>query len=373
MKYYHNCQKDVLLKKWRNQLEIEQDESVTQWIHNYYDILLSNWHTQYKWFNQVFPSHSAIDALAEIYIDVLKSLDPSINECVDAGLKQTSDKLPFLHEIKQIMQQFATNLLNVLNSQSKPNKEKDLLLLQAIYHPFVVYVNKYAAYQQAHLMKKLSMIRCIKEELPDTIQALGLSVPSVFDMAREAKKTCLQITENCGYCGLLIALRAFLMSYADQYRVALRQINRNKKKEEDWNTFQLCLSLLQNAGDVLIQLQQLEKELTATLLEQDDSDEYKHLLLNADDRKEYESLLKCVAEGTQLSLLDHVSTEFSKLCADVHHTTYQVVFTPISAQLEVVPLAKTWVQFSNSGINTSELPDYSFSPQEYITQVSTLY
>lgn len=221
-------------------------------------------------------------------------------------------------------------------------------------------------------MKKLSNIKCIKEELPETIQALGLSIPSVIDIAREAKKTCLQITENCGYCGLLQALRSFLMSYADQYRVALRQINRNKKKDEDWNTFQLCLSLLQNAGDVLIQLQLLERDLTATLLEPVQSDsaiEYKYLLLTAEDRKEYDSLLKCVTEGTQLSLLDHVTNEFNKLCADVHHTTYQVVFAPISLQLEAVSLAKTWAHFANSSINTSELPDYSFTPQEYITQV----
>lgn len=360
------------MKKWRNQLEIEQELSVIQWIHNYYDTLLSNWHAQYKWFNQVFPDHSAANLLIDVYVDVLTSLDPSINACVDAALKQINEKLPFLYELKQITKQFAANLINVINSQGKFNKDKLLPLLQAIHHPLVTYVNKYSTYQEAHLIKKLSNIKCIKEELPETIQALGLSIPSIIDIAREAKKTCLQITENCGYCGLLQALRVFLMSYADQYRVALRQINRNKKKDEDWNTFQLCLSLLQNAGDVLIQLQQLEKDLTATLLEAPPSDftiEYKDLLLNVDDKKEYESLLKCVTEGTQLSLLDHVTSEFNKLCADVHHTTYQVVFAPISIQLEVVSLAKTWAQFANSSVNTSELPDYSFSPQEYITQV----
>lgn len=103
-------------------MEIEQDESVTQWIHNYYDILLSNWHTQYKWFNQVFPSYSASNILMDIYIDVLSSLDPSLNECIDAALKQISEKLTFLHEIKQIMQQFSTNLLNVMDPSALQGK-----------------------------------------------------------------------------------------------------------------------------------------------------------------------------------------------------------------------------------------------------------
>lgn len=110
------------MKKWRNQLEIEQDESVAQWIHNYYDILLSHWHTQYKWFNQVFPNNSASDILMDIYVDVLTSLDPSISECIDAALKQLSEKLVFLHEVKQITKQFATNLINVIDPAAVQGK-----------------------------------------------------------------------------------------------------------------------------------------------------------------------------------------------------------------------------------------------------------
>ncbi|XP_974190.1 conserved oligomeric Golgi complex subunit 7 [Tribolium castaneum] len=372
LKYYHKCQKDVLLKKWRNQLEIEQDESVIQWIHNFYGIMLSNWHTQQKWFNQVFTNQNSCESFVEIYTDVLTSLDPTLNECIDAALKQVEDKLNFLFEIKQITQQFADNLTDVINQSpgGKLAHDKCLLLLQAVYNHLIPYTSKYAAYEQAHLMKKLSAINCMKEELSDTIQALGLSIPQIIDIARDAKKRCQKITENCGYCGLLIALRAFLLSYADQYRVALRQIDRNKRQEEDWGTFQLCLSLLQNTGEVLVNLQQLEKDLTGTILETNQIKaqfEYKFLLLSASDRKEYESLVRCVTEGTQLSLLDHVNNEFSKLCSDIHHTTYLVIFAPISLHLDVVQVPKTWAQFANSMHN--DLPDYSFTPQEYITQI----
>jgi hypothetical protein len=118
LKYYHKCQKDVLLKKWRNQLEIEQDESVVQWIHNFFGIMLSNWHTQQKWFNQVFTSHNSCESFVEIYTDVLTSLDPTLNECIDAALKQTEDKLGFLLEVKQVTQQFASNLMDVIDQSS---------------------------------------------------------------------------------------------------------------------------------------------------------------------------------------------------------------------------------------------------------------
>lgn len=236
----------------------------------------------------------------------------------------------------------------------------------------VPYVKKYAGYEQANLKKQLSSINCMKEELPDTIQALGLSIPSVNDAAREAKKRCQEITENCGYCGLLIALRAFFLNYANFYRVALRQIDRQKKTEEDWNTFQLCLSLLQDTGEVLLSLQELEKDLTNTVLhlnKKRSKVNYKLLLLNQTDLKEFESLVKCVTEGTQLLLLDQVTTEFNKLCSDIHHTTYQVVYGPISLQLDIVQSPAVWEQFASSSLHNSDLPEYSFSPQEYITQV----
>ncbi|KAK4882796.1 hypothetical protein RN001_006115 [Aquatica leii] len=369
LKYYHKCQKDVLIRKWRNQLEIEQDEVVTQWLHNYYDILLSTWHAQSKWFNQVFSNQPTVDSLINIYVDVLTSLDPSVPECIDAALKQVSDKLGLLYEVKQITKQFAVNMLNILDQVSK---DKVLPLLQAIYSPLVSYVSKYAAYEQANLMQKLSSIKCIKDELPDTIQALGFSLSPVLDAAQEAKKRCKEITENCGYCGLLIALRAYFLGYVDQYKITLRQIERSRDIKEDWNLFQLCLSLLQNTGDVLLHLQKFEKDLTATILELNESDNiinYKYLLLNNSERREYESLVKCVTEGTQLSLLDHVLVEFNKLCYDIHHTMYQVVFAPISLQLSVLQSPKIWEHINESLLGNADLPDYSFSPQEYITQI----
>lgn len=252
-------------------------------------------------------------------------------------------------------------------------KEKFFPFLQIVYSPLVPYVSNYAVYEQVYLSQKLANIKCIKEELPDTIQALGLTIPSVIDLAQEAKKRCEEITENCGYCGLLKALRTFFYTYSDQYKVALRQIDRCRRhNNEDWNTFQLCLSLLQNTGEVLLKLQDLEKKLTMTVLDfyKGDIDvEYRYLLLNQSERKEYDSLIKCVTEGTRLSLLDHGMTEFSKLCSDIHNTTYHVVFAPIQQQLSTVASSKTWMQFADSTYMV-DLPDYSFSPQEYITQVT---
>ncbi|XP_066248690.1 conserved oligomeric Golgi complex subunit 7 [Euwallacea similis] len=372
MKYYHNCHRDVLVKKWRSLLETEQDETITQLLCNYCNILVSNWHTQTKWFNQVFSTENATNTLIGIYIDVLGSLDPSLNECIDAALKQVPDKLSLLQDVKQVTKQFAENMFNVIKQTSNEEKKVEQLL-KAIYDHMVVYVCKYSTYEQTNLIKQLNSLNCMKEELPDTIQSLGLSVNQILDYALQAKKRCQQLTENCGVCGLLIALRAYFSSYAGLYRVALRQIDRSKRLKENWNTFQLCFSLLQYSGEVLLKVQQLEKELTLIVLELNKSTglvKFKNLLLDKESLKEYESLIKCVTEGTQLSLLDYVTKEFNKLCTDIHHTTYQLVFAPISTHLDTVSTADTWTQFDGSSLhNNTDMPDYSFSPQEYITQI----
>lgn len=120
-KYYHKCQKEVLSKKWRASLENDADESVNQWMHNFYDLLVSNWHAQTKWFHQVFADQSSTDCLVDIYIDVLTSMDPSFNECIDAALKQTVDRLGLLREIKEITLQFCCSLNNVLRQTLQGN------------------------------------------------------------------------------------------------------------------------------------------------------------------------------------------------------------------------------------------------------------
>lgn len=99
-------------------MEIEQDEAITQVIHNYFDVLLSNWHAQCKWLNQVFPNNSANESLIDIYTDAIASFDPSLAECIDAALKQQTDKLGYIHEVKNIIKQFSNNLLNTISSST---------------------------------------------------------------------------------------------------------------------------------------------------------------------------------------------------------------------------------------------------------------
>lgn len=386
LKYYHNCQKGILMQKWQNLLETEQDEGISEWMHKFYDILLSTWHEQVKWCCHVFTSVSAANTLVELYADTLRSLDPSFNMCIDAALKQQSDQLTFVMDLRQITKHFAVNLQVAIDSASQGksvDKDSLLSLAQAVYSPYVAHVSKYAQYQQAYLLRQLMALQCSKPDTMDTVQSLGQSIPRVVSMALEANKTCLLFTEGCGYCGLVKALKAYISSYLDQYRHTLRQLDQQKGDREDWNMFQMCLTLLQNVGELLKQLKQLDQDITRSLLdvsrklgglngskEPSPFVQFKKLLLSSGGQNELDTLVSCIQGGEQTLLEEHIASSLNKLCSDVHHTTFQVIFAPISVQLEQVQSAPAWSSVNKQATSVAaDLPDFSFAPQEYITQI----
>ncbi|PSN54981.1 Conserved oligomeric Golgi complex subunit 7 [Blattella germanica] len=386
LKYYHKCQKGMLLQKWQHLVEMDQDDGVAEWMHNFYDTLLSNWHDQVKWCSQVFLTVQAVSTLVDLHADVLVSLDPSFNVCIDAALKQQSDQLTFLMEMKQITRHFAVNLQVAVESatQGKPvNKPIMLRLAQAVYSPYVVYISKYSQFEQMYLTQQLASMELSKDDLRDLIQTLGQSIPRAISVITQAIKRCQVFTEGCGYHELMKAVKVYISSYLDKYRCVLRNLDQQKKNREDWNMFQMCLTLLQNVGELLNQLRQLDRDVTKCLLEDSRKlnsiegsketnvfSQYKYLLLSPAGQKEFDALVSNVQEGEESLLVEHITMSLNKLCSDVHHTTFKVIFAPISAQLEQVQSAPAWSKESRQAMTVApDLPDFSFVPQEYITQI----
>lgn len=68
---------------------------------------------------------------------------------------------------------------------------------------------------------------------------------------------------------------------------------------------------------------------------------------------------------SDLSLFHNVVTTVEKLSRELHDTTYRVCFQPISHHLDKIK--EVWIKLN---ADLRDLPDYSYSPMEYITQVS---
>ncbi|KZC07697.1 Conserved oligomeric Golgi complex subunit 7, partial [Dufourea novaeangliae] len=381
LKYYHNCLKVSLGQEWRRTIELAQDENVTYWLHTYYDKLLSSWHDQVKWCNQVFPNTSIV-ILIEVYTDLLRSLDPSIPECIEAILKQHSNvmQLTLLLELKQITRHFAVNLHGAIEASlhGKIQNSKLLSLAQAIYAPYVPYVVRYNVYETAQLEHQIRSMDFAQDDLSETINALSLSISRIMEYANEANKRCKLFTDGCGYPGLLKSLNSYFNKYLDKYQAAVWKIEHKKVKHEDWNLFQMCLTLMQSIGDLLGQVQQFEKSLVIDITEINNKlqstavsafYQYKKFLLNASSETELENLVASF-QKEETTILDLIVKSIHKLCSDLHRATYEVIFAPIFTQLLLVQKAPVWSAEVNTLSQLSaDLPDYSFSPQEYITQV----
>ncbi|XP_034934892.1 conserved oligomeric Golgi complex subunit 7 [Chelonus insularis] len=388
LKYYHNCLKVILTDEWRKLSEFDQEDGgITNLLHKYYDKLLLEFQNQTKWCNQLFPS-SSITIIINIYTDLFQNLNSNLENCISSSLKQHSVaiQLSLLLELKQITRNFAMNLQNSIQVfDYKASDDKLKLLAQAIYYPYVNYVAKYDIYELAHLNDQLKNLHLSNDDLSEYINSLSLSISKTLDFATQSIKRCETFTEGCGFYQSIQALEKFLNNYLDNYidciNIIKRRYNSNKQgKYEDWNLFQQCLTLMQTIGDFYKQFEDFQRILMSNITEtyekitkNDNSPfkDYKSLLLTKDNMKNYDQLIVKV-KNRKIENFENVTEKIRKLCIDLHSVTYDVVFLPIYQQLITIKNVPTWSTSAQSTLTTShlwDLPDYSFSPQEYITQV----
>lgn len=136
---------------------------------------------------------------------------------------------------------------------------------------------------------------------------------------------------------------------------------------------QSCISLLKYLGDFAEQLIALEQRVVAAILD-------KHSTLNTPQTLGYQIFGKRELNEFQ-SLVDVVSNidaadmgtafkaardQITSVCEYTHDTTLASVFAPIEVHLKTMDGGSEALAVSSGG----DLPDFSFAPQEFITQVS---
>ena len=85
-----------------------------------------------------------------------------------------------------------------------------------MYSPYVVYLTKYSHYEQTYLNQQLSTLECNKEDLRDSVQSLGQSIPRAISIVTEANKRCHKFTEGCGFSGLMKAIKVLELGHSKE-------------------------------------------------------------------------------------------------------------------------------------------------------------
>lgn len=375
LKLYSQNQKSLLLQSWDIMSELESEENIVSSFQDYYGVLLKTWQEQVKWCDSVFSLPSGTNIILELYKDLWIVLNPKFSKCMENNLKQVSEPLFLLLDLKKCTQQFVHSLKTLINT-SITDEEKLFTLARAIYLPYRNHISKYGVYQEAALHPHLTSLNIISGDIMESVQNLGNLNSRAFSYLDEANKLCVNLTEYCGYPGYLKAAECFLNSYLNQFRLINKEISDNQKKHEEVNMFQMCLTVLQCLGNFINKLKNLDQEcllnINKSKIEFTKAGihpfyKYPNLLLDESKLKEFESMIKNIEKTNQLQELQSVFNYVKDLCQDVYDTTYQVIFEPIATILLSIGTTMPWD--NKKGGSSSDLPDYSFVPQEYITQI----
>ncbi|MEQ2283843.1 Golgi transport complex subunit 7 [Ameca splendens] len=408
--YYYKCHKGHLVGIWQ---DLSQSElSLNQQLSEFYDTLLSTWHAQVQWSSQVFKNPYEI--VTVLLIQTLGAMVPSIPVCLSTAMERASQEqsLDTLLELHQTTSTFGHSLEAAMlphlgeNNQLKVNE-----LVSALYDPYKSYQLQYGELEEDYLLIQISAVPLEHGEVIDCVEELSCSVGKLFSLANAAVERCVRLTDGLAVCGLLRALKALFTKYVSDFSTTLQSIRKKCKLEEtpsssvfqeDWTAFQNSVRIIATCGELLRQCGVFEQQLSNKILSTAGkylSESYSPRSLagiqeaSSADRKnttknpwqeynylqrgnvaEYNNLMEILfslkEKGTgNSSLLAEPRTALTRLNQQANQLAFDSVFLQIKHQLCLVSKMESQ---DISGIGesfTEDLPTFSLSPQEYITNI----
>uniref|UniRef100_A0A2D4KHH3 Conserved oligomeric Golgi complex subunit 7 n=1 Tax=Micrurus paraensis TaxID=1970185 RepID=A0A2D4KHH3_9SAUR len=406
--YYYKCHKGQLMAAWQDLCQ--SDLLLDRQLAELYEVLLGTWHSQLQWATQVFQNpHQVVTVLL---LQVLGALAPSLPTCLAAAMERCSpeSKLSQLLGLYGTTVYFAHGLEAVmLPSLGECNLVKVAELVEAVFSPYKPFQLQYRALEEENLLIQMSTVPLEHGEVMDCVQELSHSVNKLFGLALAAVDNCLTLTDGLGVRGLLGALQALFSKYVSDFSNALQSIRKKCRLEElpsdshfqeDWAAFQNAIRIIATCGELLRQCGDLEQQLANRILstagkflsesyrpcslsgfQERSPDRQSHLkspwqeycYLQQESPAEYAALLETLytlkEKGTSHNLLSASRSAFTRLNQMAHQLAFDSVFLRIKQQLLLVAKMESWSASGAGEILTDDLPNFSLTPLEYISNI----
>ncbi|XP_041482343.1 conserved oligomeric Golgi complex subunit 7-like isoform X2 [Lytechinus variegatus] len=356
-----------------------------------------------QWCDQVFPD--AVLMVCELLTQTLLSLQPSLPACMDSALQDNA--LLNLIELRQITLRFIKSLEGAIQSVTDKligSHFEDLV--HAIHAPYIPYLIRYSFYEEEHLIQELSTVNMARHDLIDCAQLLSDSLNKIFKLTNEALDRCTSFTGGFGIAGLLAALKAFFSLYCQKFDRTLETLRSScgldpgstnammtsagAELGEDWSKFQNALKIVQTCGELLLQSEEFELQLSSSLLHTCSSydiqifsptsptkpsvsysspfKEYNYLAReDPSQHAAFQDLIIKLREDESSSLLEEPLEAMSKITEHAQKLAFGIVFFQLQLQLSQVSQMEVWTD--KGGMLSADLPTFSLSPQEYITKI----
>ncbi|KAK9530500.1 hypothetical protein VZT92_011996 [Zoarces viviparus] len=408
--YYYKCHKGQLVSMWQ---DVSQSElSLNQQLSEFYDTLISSWHSQLQWSSQVFKNpHEVVTVLL---IQTLGAMVPSIPVCLSSAVERAAQeqRLDTLLELHHTTSTFGHSLEAAMLPQlGENNLLKVNELVSALYDPYKPYQLLYGELEEAHLLIQISAVPLERGEVIDCVEELSHSVGKLFGLASAAVDRCVKLTDGLAVCGLLKALKALFTKYVSDFSTTLQSIRKKCKLEdtpsasafqEDWTAFQNSVRIIATCGELLRQCGAFEQQLSNKILgtagkylsesysprslagiQEASSTERRsatrnpwqeYNYLQRGNMTEYNSLMEVLyslkEKGTgNSSLLTEPRAALARLNQQSNQLAFDSVFLQIKHQLCLVSKMEREEAPGFGESYTEDLPTFSLSPQEYISNI----
>ncbi|XP_024600330.1 conserved oligomeric Golgi complex subunit 7 isoform X4 [Neophocaena asiaeorientalis asiaeorientalis] len=408
--YYYKCHKVQLLAAWQElcQTDLPLDRQLT----GLYDALLGALHTQIQWAMQVF--RNPYEVVTVLLIQTLGALVPSLPVCLSSSVERAGPELELIKllDFYDATAHFAKGLeMALLPHADEQTLVKVVELVDAVYGPYRPYQLKYGDMEEKNLLLQISAVPLERGEVIDCVQELSHSVNKLFGLASAAIDRCITFTNGLGTCGLLTALKSLFAKYVSDFTSTLYSIRKkyrlddiplNSLFQEDWAAFQNSIRIIATCGELLRQCGDLEQQLANRILStagkylsesysprsltgfQDSIltdkkssarnpwQEYNYL--QKDSPAEYGSLMEILytlkekGSGNH-NLLSASRAALTRLNQQAHQLAFDSVFLRIKQQLLLISKMDSWNTAGIGETLTDDLPTFSLTPLEYISNI----
>uniref|UniRef100_H3D5H6 Conserved oligomeric Golgi complex subunit 7 n=1 Tax=Tetraodon nigroviridis TaxID=99883 RepID=H3D5H6_TETNG len=385
--YYYKCHKGQLVSIWQ---DLSQgDLSLNQQLSEFYDTLLSTWHCQLQWTSQVFKN--PYEVVTVLLIQTLGAMVPSVPVCLNTAVERAAQeqRLDTLLELHHVTFTFGHSLETaMLPHLGENNLLKVNELVCALYDPYKSYQLRYGELQEAHLLIQISAVPLEHGEVIDCVEEMSHSVGKLFGLA-SAVDRCVKLTDGLAVCGLLKALKAlftkqcnYFALFLDLFCVAFcRIISTCGELLRQCGAFEQQLSerILSRAGKYLSESYSPRslagiQEASSTERKSTTKPWQEYNYLQRGNMAEYNSLMEVLyslkEKGTgNSSLLAEPRSALTRLNQQANQLAFDSVFLQIKHQLCLVSKMEKHEAPGLGESYTEDLPTFSLSPQEYITNI----
>uniref|UniRef100_A0A8C9Y3A6 Conserved oligomeric Golgi complex subunit 7 n=1 Tax=Sander lucioperca TaxID=283035 RepID=A0A8C9Y3A6_SANLU len=257
--YYYKCHKGQLVSIWQ---DLSQSElSLNQQLSEFYDTLLSSWHSQLQWSSQVFKN--PYEVVTVLLIQTLGAMVPSIPVCLSTAMERAAQeqRLDTLLELHHTTSTFGHSLeAAMLPHLGENNLLKVNELVCALYDPYKPYQLQYGDLEEAHLLIQISAVPLEHGEVIDCVEELSHSVGKLFGLASSAVDRCVKLSDGLAVCDIT------LFDFCSQKKCKLEDTPSSSVFQEDWTAFQNSVRIIATCGELLRQCGAFEQQLSNKIL-----------------------------------------------------------------------------------------------------------